>query len=161
MVSPPPQTLIPMTKNHLNTSIRRPNRRIASPWLPPKLGQREMVGKKSIYMGDAPLLTPLACRGRPLGAAVWLGVAQGQWSHVEMLGFLSIIRDDVLEIFLNFYHGTRMRYLDLSTSFMNFRLRFHLIEFKNYLLASSWSCLDVKMCEIFGLFLDTASTNTY
>ena len=83
------------------------------------------------------------------------------WSHVEMLGFLSIIRDDVLEIFLNFYHGTRMRYLDLSTSFMNFRLRFHLIEFKNYLLASSWSCLDVKMCEIFCLFLDTASTNTY
>jgi len=82
-------------------------------------------------------------------------------AHVEMLGFLSIIRDDVLEIFLNFYHGTRMRYLDLSTSFMNFRLRFHLIEFKNYLLASSWSCLDVKMCEIFGLFLDTASTNTY
>ena len=85
MVSPPPQTLIPMTKNHLNTSIRRPNRRIASPWLPPKLGQREMVGKKSIYMGDAPLLTPLACRGRPLGAAVWLGVAQGQRSTMGKL----------------------------------------------------------------------------
>jgi len=30
-----------------------------------------------------------------------------------MLGFLSIIHDDVLEIFLNFYHGTRMRYLDV------------------------------------------------
>ena len=74
-----------MTKNHLNTSIRRPNRRIASPWLPPKLGQREMVGKKSIYMGDAPLLTPLACRGRPLGAAVWLGVAQGQRSTMGKL----------------------------------------------------------------------------
>ena len=65
--------------------MERPNRRIASPWLPPKLGQREMVGKKSIYMGDAPLLTPLACRGRPLGAAVWLGVAQGQRSTMGKL----------------------------------------------------------------------------
>jgi len=51
--------LIPVTKNHRKTSIRRPKSSITSPWLFPKLGQQEPVGEKSIHTQDAALLDPL------------------------------------------------------------------------------------------------------
>jgi len=51
--------LIPVTKNHRKTSIRRPKSSITSPWLFPKLGQQEPVGEKAIHTQDAALLDPL------------------------------------------------------------------------------------------------------
>ena len=81
-------------------------------------------------------------------------------SHVEMSWFVSIVRDNVHEIFWNFYYSLHIRYHDLSTSFMIFRLRLLFIEFKNTSHASSWSYFVNKMSEILGPFLDTASRYT-
>ena len=84
-----------------------------------------------------------------------------QISHVEMSWFVSIVRDNVHEIFWNFYHILHIRYHDISTSFMIFGLRFLFIEFKNTFHASSRSCFVNKMSEILGPFLDTASHYTH
>ena len=47
-------------------------------------------------------------------------------SHVEMSWFVSILRDNVHEIFWNFYHSLHIWYHDISTSFMIFGLRLFL-----------------------------------
>ena len=51
-------------------------------------------------------------------------------THVEMSWFVSIVHDNVLETFSNFFHGIRIRYGDNSTSFMIFRIRSHFIQLK-------------------------------
>ena len=83
-----------------------------------------------------------------------------QISHVEMSCFVSIVHDNVHEIFWNFYHSLHIWYHDISTSFMIFGLRLLFIEFKNTSHAISRTCFVNKMSEILGPFLDTASHYT-
>ena len=79
------------------------------------------------------------------------------WFREEGDEVVSIVRDNLREIFSNFYHSLRIWYHDILTSFMIFELRLLFIEFKNNSTASSWSCFVNKMFEIGGLVLDMAS----
>ena len=84
-----------------------------------------------------------------------------QISHVEMFWFVSIVRDNVHEIFWNFYHSLHIWYPDISTSFMIFGLHLLFIEFKNTSHTISRTCFVNKMSEISSPFLDTASHNAH
>ena len=76
-------------------------------------------------------------------------------------GHLYIVRDNVHEIFWNFYHSLHIWYHDISTSFMIFGLRLLFIEFINTSHAISRTCFVNEISEISGPFLDTASHNTH
>ena len=77
-------------------------------------------------------------------------------THVEMSWFVSIIRDNVLETFSNFFHGIRIRYGDNSTSFMIFGIHSHFIQLKNHSHASWRRCPVSTLIEISRQFLDLA-----
>jgi len=79
-------------------------------------------------------------------------------SYVKISWFVSIVRHNFRETLSNFYHNFHIRYHDMSTSFMIFRLYLLFIEFETNSPTSLRSCSVNKMFEFGAMFMDTALT---